>query len=149
LVDVSDFHFVVNNKHILCYVNIIKKKGKPEYISLSSMRLVLPQGSRKLVMGLCHSKSHNGSHNIYLKLERLFWCPDMCLSVAWFWFTCMQSQLHRAIIVAELVLVIVVMGQAAAFVIVFVVYAGSDLLSSVDKILYMIVLVEQSKRWIE
>jgi len=61
----------------------------------------------------------------------------------------MQSQLHRAIIVAELVLVIVVMGQAAAFVIVFVVYAGSDLLSSVDKILYMIVLVEQSKRWIE
>jgi len=44
----------------------------------------------------------------------------------------MESLLRRAIMVAELVLVIVVMAPTAAFVIVFVVYAGSDVLSSFD-----------------
>jgi len=61
----------------------------------------------------------------------------------------MQCELRGAIMVAELVLVIVVMGPAAALVIVFVVYAGSDVLSSVDKIHYMIFLVKRCKRWIE
>jgi len=61
----------------------------------------------------------------------------------------MQSQLRLAIVVAELVLVIVVVGPAAAFVIVFVIYAGSDVLSSLNKFQYLIVLGEQCKRWIE
>jgi len=49
-------HFLINNKYILCYVNNINKKGKPGYVAPSSMRLVLPQGRRKLVMGWCHSE---------------------------------------------------------------------------------------------
>jgi len=51
--------------------------------------------------------------------------------------------------VAELGLVIVVMGPAAEFVIAFVVYARSDVLSSLNKFQYLIVLGEQCKRWIE
>jgi len=36
-------HFVINNKHILCYVNNVNKKWKPGYVASSSMRLVLPE----------------------------------------------------------------------------------------------------------
>jgi len=41
------------------------------------------------------------------------------------------------------------MRSASAFVIVFVIYAGSDVWSGLNKFQYLIVLVEQCKHWIE
>jgi len=71
-------------------------------------------------MGLCYSESHIGSHKLYLKLRRLFWWPDMCLSVARFCQSCMQCQLRQRLMVAERVPITAVMRPATTFEIVSV-----------------------------